>query len=431
MFPGYRAAPHHALLAEALEAVEQRQVRRLMVCMPPRHGKSELVSVRFPAWYLGRNPGERFIGTSYAARLAERFSGQARNQLVDPRWPHPDVRLLPGSQSRATWDTTQGGGFAAAGVGGPITGGGADVLLIDDPVKNQQEADSEARRDTVWDWYTSTATTRLQPDGAVVLVLTRWHEDDLAGRLLAEQAQGGDQWELLTLPALAEEGDALGRELGAPLWPEKFPTEVLEERRAVVGTRVWNALYQQRPRDEEGALFKRHWLGVVQACPPDLRWARYWDLAASQRTSGDYTASAAVALGDDGTLYVRDMVRGRWEWPDAKRIIRSTMLAEGPATQHYIEEALHGLAAVQELRRDRELAHLSLRGVRVTKDKVARAHSWSARAEAGKVRLVSGPWCNEFIAEATGFPMGAHDDQVDSVSGGVEALSHRREWLSV
>ena len=173
--------------------------------------------------------------------------------------------------------------------------------------------------------------------------------------------------------------------------------------------------------EPEGAMFKRDWLRVVDAAPPGLRWARYWDLATSTKTSADYTASAAVAMADDGTLYVRDMVRGRWEWPDARGILVQTMLRE-PQTIHAVEEAMHGLAALQELRRDRDLAGVTLRGVKPRGDKIQRAMPWAARAEAGKVKIVAGPWVRAFIDEVTAFPSGPHDDQVDSVSGAIPLL---------
>jgi len=173
--------------------------------------------------------------------------------------------------------------------------------------------------------------------------------------------------------------------------------------------------------EPDGAMFRRAWFRVIDAAPPGLRWVRYWDLAASTKSSADYTASAAVAMADDGTLYVRDMVRGRWEWPDARGVMVQTMLRE-PQTIHAVEQAMHGLAALQELRRDRELAGVTLRGVAPRGDKIQRAMPWAARAEAGKVALVAGPWVREFIDEATAFPAGPHDDQVDSVSGAIPLL---------
>ncbi len=172
-----------------------------------------------------------------------------------------------------------------------------------------------------------------------------------------------------------------------------------------------------------GTLFKRAWFTTITDRYPDgVSWVRYWDLAASTKDSADYTASAAVALSQDGTLYIRDMVRGKWEWPDAKRILMQTMQAE-PSVQHGVEEALHGLAAVQELQRERSIANITLRGIRVDKDKQSRALPWAARAEAGKVALVRGPWIPAFLDEVASFPLGQHDDQVDSISGAVQMMS--------
>ena len=247
---------------------------------------------------------------------------------------------------------------------------------------------------------------------------TRWHEDDLAGRLLNEAQQGGDQWEVIELPALNADGDAL--------WPEKYDRARLEQIRATIGSRNWSALYQQRPTLEEGAMFKRQWFTgtadephIVDETPWNLRWVRYWDLAASTKTSADYTASASVAIDGDGVLWIRDLIRGRWEWPDAKRIMRENMLGEVRNTSHVVEEALHGIAALQELRRDPALHGIPLYGYRVDRDKVQRAMAWASRAEAGKVRLVRGEWVNAFLDEVCSFPLATHDDQVDAVSGAV------------
>lgn len=361
----------------------------------------------------------RVIVGAYNQTLANKFSRKARRIAVE---------RIPLSSDRAAveeWETAAGGGLRAVGVGGGITGQGGNLILIDDPVKSREEAESLAYRDRVWEWYKDDLYTRLEPDGAIVLTMTRWHEDDLAGRLMLEAQNGGEQWEVLNLPALAEEGDPLNREPGQALCPERYDVADLEAIKLVLGIRSFTALYQGRPQPAEGVMFKREWFKTVSKAPDGLRWMRYWDLAASTKTTADYTASAEVALAEDGTLYVRNMIRGRWEWPDAKKIIVSTMLS-GNGTQHGIEEAMHGLAAVQELRRDRTLANVVLRGIRVDKDKVSRALSWAARAEAGKVRLVEGSWVAGFLDEICAFPQGSHDDQVDTVSGGNQMLSGRQ-----
>jgi predicted phage terminase large subunit-like protein len=307
-------------------------------------------------------------------------------------------------------------------VGSGVTGRGANLIIIDDPVKSREEAESEAYRRRVWNWYRDDMYTRLEPNGAIILIQTRWHEADLAGRLLDEAKQGGEAWEVVNLPALADPDDPLGRLPGAALCPERFDVPALERIRGVLGTYSFEALYQQRPRPAEGALFKRQWFKVADKAPDGLRWVRYWDLAASTRSQADYTASAAVALAEDGTLYIRDMLRGRWEWPDAYNVIANTMQAERNVT-HGIEKALHGLAAVQQLQRDPRLASISFRGVDVDRDKYSRALAWAGRAETGKVTLIQGAWIGAFLDEVCAFPLGAHDDQVDTISGGAQLLS--------
>jgi hypothetical protein len=196
--PEYQAAQHHRRIADKLEAVERGEIKRLMILMPPRHGKSELASRRFPAFYIGRNPGKQIIAASYNSDLANDFGREVRNIVAGPEFGALfQTSLAPDSSAANRWHTGHGGMYVAAGVGTAITGRGADVLLIDDPFKDREEADSELRRQRVWDWYTSTAYTRLMPGGAIVVINTRWHDDDLSGKLLAEADNGGDQWEVL------------------------------------------------------------------------------------------------------------------------------------------------------------------------------------------------------------------------------------------
>lgn len=408
-------AGHLAYIRERLDRVTRGECRRLMLFVPPRHGKSEMTTIRYPVYRLEHNPSMRVILGAYNATLAHKFSRKARNVAR--------ARLSLNTERTAVedWETMTGGGLRAVGVGGGITGMGANLVIIDDPVKSRDEAESAAYRDRCWDWYKDDLYTRLEPNGAIILIQTRWHEDDLAGRLLAEMKNGGEAWEIVALPALADEGDPLGRAPGEALWPERYGVADLERIRGVLGTYSFEALYQQRPRPAEGALFKRQWFTVVERAPYGLNWVRYWDLAASTRESADYTASAAVALGADGTLYVRDMIRGRWEWPDAYAVIVRTMQSE-PNTRHAVEKAMQGLAAVQELRRDARVAHVPFEGVDVDRDKFSRALAWAGRAEGGKVALVRGEWVNAFLDEVTAFPLGAHDDQVDTISGAIQLI---------
>ena len=254
--PQYETAPHHRLIAHKLQQVESGEISRLAIFVPPRHGKSELASRRFPAWYLGRHPERQLITASYNADLASDFGRDVRNIVGSADFGHVfGITLAPDSQAANRWHTDKGGAYVAAGVGTAITGRGTHILLIDDPVKDRADADSELVRKATWDWYRSTAYTRLMPGGAVILIQTRWHEDDLAGRLL-----DSGEWEVLSLPALAEGDDPLNRQVGEALWPQWYDREELEHTRSVVGDREWSALFQQKPQADEGAYFKREWL---------------------------------------------------------------------------------------------------------------------------------------------------------------------------
>lgn len=228
--PVYKRAQHHAQIAAKLEAVERGEIDRLMIFMPPRHGKSELASKRFPAWCLGKDPRRQIIAASYNSDLANDFGRNVRNIVAEPEFGQvfPSVSLAPDSQAANRMNTNHGGAYVAAGVGTAVTGRGAHIALIDDPFKDREEADSERRRELVWDWYRSTLYTRLMPGGAIVLIQTRWHEDDLAGRLLEQER---DQWEVLELPAIDKAGKAL--------WPEWYDLPALERIKNTIGPREW------------------------------------------------------------------------------------------------------------------------------------------------------------------------------------------------
>lgn len=388
---------------------------RIIIEMPPRHGKSELVSHYFPVWVEETWPDKRIILCSYGADLAADYGRRARNTIINNQ-NSLIVRLAEDYQERVNWMTTAGGGMVSAGIGGPIGGKGADVLIIDDPIKNEEEARSLVYRNKIWEWWTWTARPRLEPGACVILVMTRWHRDDFAGRLISEQEQGGETWEILRLPALAEENDPLDRKPGEALWSERFDETKLAEIK-LGGVRAFSALYQQNPTPEEGAIFKREWFHIVDRAPDGLKWVRGWDLATSTKTSASYTASPRCALGPDGMLYIADMVRGRWEWPDARKIIIQQKQAEkGLVRRIGIEKVAFQNAAIQELLREPELADIALKGIAADSDKVSRAETWSWRAEAGKITLVRGQWNHDFLEELAEFPNGANDDQVDAVS---------------
>lgn len=407
--------PYLVFLRRELELVAAGEVKRLMVMMPPRHGKTALVTVRFPVWWMERQPGLRVIVAAYNQTLANKFSRMSRRIA--------DMRLGLSDERRAVeeWQTLSGAWYRAVGVGGGITGMGADLIIIDDPVKSREEAQSLTYRDKVWDWYTNDLYTRLEPGGAIVLVMTRWHEDDLVGRILSTD---GDNWRVVRLPALAEQGDLLGRIPGEALNPERYPVEELQKIRSVLGSWAFEALYQQRPMPAEGGMFRREWFAkIVDAIPARVEArVRYWDKAATAN-DGDYTVGVRMSRTEDGLYYIEDVVRGRWSSGERDKVIKQCAETDPPGTQIWIEQepGSSGVDSVQAL--IRMLAGYSVHGDRVTGSKIVRAEPLAAQSEAGNVVLVRGSWNAAFLDELLVFPNGAHDDQVDAAGGAFARLA--------
>lgn len=414
-FPAYKYSSHLGEVAARLESVASGACDRLIITMPPRHGKSELASIRFPAFYLGQNPDHRIILASYSADLAQNFSRQVRRIVETPEYAEifPEIVLAADSRSVGMWDISgRRGGMKATGVGGPLTGFGSDLLLIDDPIKNREEAESETVRESTWDWYTSVARTRLEKHGKIVIILTRWHEDDLVGRLLNAQGTDpqADKWSVLHLPAISDDGH--------PLWPEKYSISALESIRATIGPRDWESLYQGRPTPPEGSMFKRSQFEVIDSEPEGLRYVRFWDLAASGKESADFTAGAKCGITETGELIISDLYHERKDWPDVEADM-AAMVSMEPGLEWGIEQAGFQLAVIQQLQRDPRFYRIPITGVPVDRDKVSRARPWQPR----KVKLVRGLWNQKFIAEALSFPLGKHDDMVDAVSGAYQLLA--------
>ncbi len=415
MSPGYRPARHHRHLAAALERVERGEIDRLLVVMPPRHGKSELCSVHFPAWFLGRNPDLRVIACSHTAALAQRFSRLVRGKVTDPRWPFP-ARLAAGEATVQAWGLAgHAGGYVAAGVGGPITGMGADLLIIDDPVKSAEEALSAAVRDRTWEWYTGTAYPRLETGGRIVVIGTRWHPDDLIGRILASPER--EQWHLIHFPALATGPDPLGRAPGDPLWPERFDARALERIKQAMGSFWFAAQYQGEPVAPSGQIFR-----------PDA-WPRYQgDPAALYRTGGPWqfldtaykagaghSRSAIVTwVATERGWAVVDCWTGQPDFPVLVEIVREQAAKWRPLAV-VIEDQASGQSLLQTLRATTRLPVVPWRPG--DRDKVARAHAVSAYIEAGRVALpAAAPWVEDFVLEHAHFPAGRHDDLVDTTT---------------
>ena len=298
----YQIPNHINLLNEKLQQIAFGNSKRLMVFLPPRHGKSMLVSHYFPAWYLGMFPDKRVILTAYEADFAATWGRKARDVLNEYGKPFYGIEVNDKSSAANRWDIKgHSGGMITAGVGGPITGKGADILIIDDPVKNAEEANSATYRNKIWEWYKSTAYTRLEPDGSIILIMTRWHEDDLAGRILHQIDEGkGEKWEIINLPAIAEDHDILDRKVGEPLWPRRYDLKKLLDIKYNTGSYWWSAMYQQRPQPPEGGLLKRSWIKYYQPYEiPDLEELdiyQGWDLAISTKETADYTVCTTIGI---------------------------------------------------------------------------------------------------------------------------------------
>ena len=408
--PAYRAADHHRMVAAALEDIAAGTCGRLMVFMPPRHGKSELASRRFPAWYLGKRPDRQIIAASYNGDLAADFGREVRNIVASQAYGALfETRLAADSQAANRWHTDAGGMYAAAGVGTAITGRGAHVFLIDDPIKDREEADSEIVRRKVWDWYRSVAYTRLMPGGAVVLIQTRWHEDDLAGRLLAGMDDSsGDTWRVVSLPALDEAGEAL--------WPAWYAADDLARIRQVIGEREWSALYQQRPTPEEGDYFRREWLRWYDT-PPKPETLRVYGASdyAVTADGGDFTVHGVAGLDPDDNLYLLDWWRARTDsaaWVDAwVALVTRWRPVEWGEEAGQISKSLGPFLD----KRQREARAYCLRKqFPSVADKPTRAQAIRGRFAQGKVYLPkAAPWAADLVGEMMAFPAGKYDDQVD------------------
>jgi predicted phage terminase large subunit-like protein len=467
VYKGYPQAAHLRVLHEHLQQIERyiatkgdEGIGGLMVNMPPRHWKSTTTSVLFPTWVLGRNPDARVIVTSYNGALAFGFSRRARNHMTDTpfrnlfgdqRLTDAPVELSEDSRSVEAWDLAgHRGGMAAAGVGGGLTGKGANLLIVDDPHKDRADAESEAKREHVWNWWGSVARTRLERGGAMIVIQTRWHQDDLSGKLLKQMVgdEHADQWVVVSLPAIAEKWaagieeervqkalrdgyflgpDPLGREPGEELWPDEIPLSALTPIR-VSNRYEWDSLYQQRPQRREGAMIQAHNIRIIHAdqVPGDLQQVRYWDLAVSARRTADYISGARVGFGPGGRLYILQVRRFPGPWADARATMTEQMLQDGPVVRQGIEVSGQQGGYYQEMKRDPRLILVAIDPVNPQSvgNKEVRAQVWASRIQDNLVYLVDdGSWdVDGFVSECLAFPNGGHDDQVDAVSGAVQML---------
>ena len=413
----YQAPAHLLELNRLLLQICEGKIFRLAVFMPPRHGKSELISKYFPAYYLATHPDNRVILASYEADFAARWGRNARDVLEEHGSSFKNnVAIDNKSAANNRWDLNDHqGGMMTAGIGGPITGKGADLLIIDDPIKNSEEANSQTIRDKTWDWYQSTAYTRLEPKGSIILVMTRWHEDDLAGRILNKKYHQDTQWTVLNLPAIAEEDDILGRKRGEPLWPERYGLQQLNDIKNTVGLYFWNAMFQQSPEPLGGGKLKRSWIKqyLSHELPDleDMSIYQGWDLAISTKETADYTVCTTIGV-DENNIFVLDWYRSRIDFPTQVRMVENLAKKWDPELIG-IESVGYQQALPQQLK---ETSMLPIKEVKRIKDKVTRIILRFIDFENGKVFLPSNhPELENFINEYIYFPHGKYDDLLDSM----------------
>ena len=434
----YIHAEHLQLLSNELVRLRARESgwpRRLLVTMPPRHGKSEMCSHWFPTWDLALDPTDNIILTSYEAEFAARW-GRLVRRSIQEHYPILGARIVEDSRAAHRWETTAGGGMGTAGVGGPITGRGGNILICDDPIKNAEEANSQLVRDNLWEWWRTTFLTRADNDrlgqsAILILILTRWHEDDLAGRIMASPEF--KFWRHVNLPAFAEAEDPLGRPEGAALWPAKFDELALENKKAEMGTRAFTALYQQRPSPAEGSAIQRLWWKWYDE-PPRLdefdQIIQVWDTTFKNTATSDFVAGGVIGRkGSD--FYVLDVVHQRLNGPETLKAIEAVDDKWPQARWCLIEDSASGSMICDMLERER--GHI-IRVKTGSRSKEVRLHwgvnSVAAVIERGQVFLARGvSWSAKIVDEAAAFPHGAHDDLVDMLVHGIEHLMPRA-WVS-
>ena len=415
IWPGFIEGDHHRLIAEKLTRVAKGELKRLIVNMPPRHTKSEFASIYFPSWAMGLKPDMKIMQTTHTADLSINFGRKVRNLMDSDEYSKifGEVSLASDSKSAGKWQTNKGGEYFAAGVGGAIAGRGADLLIIDDP-HSEQDAMSINLLDSCYEWYTSGPRQRLQPGGAIVIVMTRWNTADLTGRLLNRQTEShSDQWEVVELPAIFEDS-------GNVLWPEFWKKEELESVKASIPVSKWNAQYQQNPTSEEGAIIKRDWWQLWEHDePPNCHYViQSYDTAFSKKETADYSAITTWGVfkpqeGMGDAIVLLDAQKGRWDFPELKAIAQE-QYSEYQPDMVLIEAQASGTPLTHELRA-MGIPVVNYRPSRGN-DKMSRVHAVSPVFEAGMVWAPDRVFADEVIEECAAFPFAPHDDYVDTTT---------------
>lgn len=423
-FKEYKASWHHNVIMNRLESVEAGHIQRLMLFLPPRHGKSELGSIQFPAWFLGRNPTKEIICCSYTSDLAIDFGRKTRNLIDAVEFKNLfNVSLAGDSQAANKWRTNKGGSYTAVGVGGPITGRGADILIIDDPFKNRKEAESPLVRNQVWQWYLSTAYTRLSPNGAIILIQTRWHEDDLSGRLIDKAKADGDNWHILKFPAIAIQDEIIDgkfvRKTGEALWPTRYSLEKLNQIKSVQGSYDWSALYQQEPVDEASVEFKRPWFkysSEEEVAKLNTRRFLTVDTAGRMTTKSDFMGFSDNRVDREGKWYIKawKTKMNSAELIDVLFTLYDMYKYEKIGIEKTIYlDAIKPFMELEMAKRKKVLPIYELEHKNLAKE--LRIRSLVPRYQASSIFHVTGQ-CNDLETQLLRFPKGAEDDIMDSLA---------------
>lgn len=419
-FPAYKTNWHHRVLASALERVEKGTLKRLIVNMPPRHGKSELVSVNFPAWCMGIDKNRSIIAASYGADLATDFGRKVRNIMDDPEYKLLfNTRLAEDAKAKGSWSTNGRGEYNAVGVGGAITGKGGAIAIIDDPVKNREEADSEIVSEKIWDWYKSTLRTRLTPDGAIVIVMTRWRDNDLVGRILEEQRlMGGEKWEVITLPAIAE-NDEENRKEGEALWADHYTLENLHNTKQDIGNYEFASQYQQNPVNRETQLFKQEMFRYIDLEEVKSKITNCYitiDSALSKKSNSDSTGVTINWVDDENIWYLK-AYSVKVNPTELIQLIFDLHSAYKPEAigleETMMTQAIDPFLTVEMARRNIFPNVVPLKHGGVNKE--VRIKGLLPRYERGHIYHITG-LCNDLERELLRFPASKHDDVMDSLA---------------
>jgi predicted phage terminase large subunit-like protein len=418
----------HQYLCAVLELVEQRVIKRVCVSCPPRTGKSLTTTVLFPAWALSRNPKLEIIQGGYSSDLSAEFSVVTKALLNSERYKYLMGDMIAKNQNRQEdWKTFAQGHYFATSVGGGAVGRGADILLVDDVFKDRADARSASRRKAVWEWFTSAALTRLSPDGVALVIGTRWHKDDLIGRLtspeyretMREAGLPEEQWFEINIEAICEnpDTDVLRRQFGESHWPERWDTRKLKAIEKRIGLGEYSAQYQGKPRPDGASECDVSKVRKIDRSdmPEGLRLFRAWDLALGEKEANDWSCGAYGAMDDNGNMYLVHMDRKKRRWLDQKEAILSYANRESVGSRIAVEGVAAWKVAIEELQKASE-GKFSVRSYNPTKDKVVRATPWMALIDSGKFFIVKAGWNEAFMQELEDFPTGSHDDQIDAVS---------------